>query len=198
MHLYEGLPLFGTGIVLGLALIAKHALLLAKPAESQAFLKKFPRNDKLGQVLLGFGMLWFWLLVAPQDKGALSFLSMDLGEFDKIKNLLRIAVPVSIVLVGISVKEFLAVRALGLVGLMVAAPLFGAAFQKPVESRLLIPIYVYGLVIASLYFVGMPYLFRDLVTWASASASRWRNLCFAGLAYGVAVLACALLFWKGY
>ena len=45
MHLYERLPLFGTGIVLGLWLIALHAFLLAKPEASQNFLKRFPRNQ---------------------------------------------------------------------------------------------------------------------------------------------------------
>jgi hypothetical protein len=197
-HLYERLPLFGTGIALGIWLVALHALLLVKPAGSQLFLRRFPRNDRYGQILLGIGMLWFWMLVAPPNKGVFSLLAMDLGEFDKIKDWLRIVVPVSIVLVAFSVKEFLAVRALGLMGLMVAAPLLSAAFLKQPESRLIIPIYAYGLIVVSLYMVGMPYLFRDAVTWASASQGRWKALCLAGLLYGVAVLGCAFLFWKGF
>ena len=151
----------------------------------------------LGQVLIGVGLIWFWLLVQPTGKGALNFLAMELGEFDKAKPILRIAVPVSIILVGISVKEFLAVRALGLLGLMVAAPLLGAAYLEDPTTRLLIPIFAYALIIKSLYWVGMPYIFRDAVTWATADQGRWRMLCFGGLAYGIAVVACALLFWRG-
>lgn len=198
MHLYERLPLFGTGIALGIWLVAMHALALLKPREVQGFLKTFPRNDRLGQVLLGIGMLWFWLLVAPPGKGPLNFLAMDLGEFNGLKGYLRFLVPVSIVLVGMAVKEFLAVRALGLLGLMVVAPLLQAAFLKEPQSRLLIPIFCYALIFKSLYFVGMPYLFRDAVSWATAQPKRWQLLCLAGLAYGIAVLACAFLFWKGY
>jgi len=198
MHPYEELPLFGTGVVLGIWLVALHLFLLLKPAAAQGFLKKFPRNQQLGQVLLGIGMIWFWLLVATPGKGILHSLAMSLGEFDKAKPMLRIAVPVSIVLVALAVKEFLAVRALGLLGLMVAAPLLDAAFQEAPTTRLLVPLFCYVLILKSLYWVGMPYLFRDAVTWATASEGRWRGLCLAGLGYGIAVLACAFLFWRGY
>ncbi|MEM1085739.1 MAG: hypothetical protein AAGI48_16645 [Verrucomicrobiota bacterium] len=197
LHAYEKLPLFGTGVVLGLWLIGLHALMLVKAEPIQGFLKKFPRNHQLGQVLLGVGMIWFWLLVAKPGNGILNSLAMSLGEFDKLKPFLQIAVPVSIVLVGISVKEFLAVRALGLLGLMVAAPLLYAAYLEDPASRILIPIFAYILIIKSLYWVGMPYLFRDSVNWATADQGRWRMLCFGGLAYGIAVLACAFLFWRG-
>lgn len=198
MHLYERLPLFGTGIVLGVWLVAVHALMLAKPAPVQGFLKKFPRNHALGQIILAVGLLWFWLLVAVPGKGMLNSLAMDLGEFNGLKKYLRFVVPLSIVAVGFAVKEFLSVRALGLLGLMAAAPLLDAAFLKDPQSRLLVPAFAFAMVVASLYFVGMPYLFRDAVTWATASPKRWRMLSLTGLGYGIAVLACAFLFWKGY
>jgi hypothetical protein len=198
MHLYERLPLFGTGIVLGVWLVAVHALMLAKPAPVQGFLKRFPRNHALGQILLAVGLLWFWMLVAVPGKGILHSLAMDLGEFNGLKKYLRYVVPLSIVAVGMAVKEFLAVRALGLLGLMAAAPLLESAFLKDPGSRLLVPVFAFAMVIASLYWVGMPYLFRDAVSWATATPGRWRMLSLAGLGYGVAVLACAFLFWKGY
>ncbi len=198
MHPYQHLPLFTTGLVLAIWLIASHALMLAKPTATQAFLKKFPRNDQLGQIILGIGMFWFWLLIAPTGMGKLSALTMDLGEFNSAKGLLRILVPVALVLVCRSVRDFLAVRALGLLGLMVAAPLLGAAFLKDPQSRLLVPIYAYALLTASMFCVGMPYLFRDAVTWATADQKRWTGFAVAGLGYGVATLVCAFMFWRGY
>src|SRR5690606_38115162 len=141
-------------------LIALNLVMLAKPAACQAFLKKFPRNQMLGQILLGIGLAWFWLLIAPPGMGKLSALAMDLGEFNGAKPMLRLLAPVALVLVSISVKDFLAVRALGLVGLMAAAPLLDAAFLKDPDSRLLVPLYAYAMLTASMFFVGMPYLFR--------------------------------------
>jgi len=198
MHPYQHLPLFTTGLLLGIWLIASHALLLAKPAALQAFLKKFPRNDQLGQIILGIGLFWFWLLIAPTGYGKLSALTMELGEFNSAKGLLQILVPITLVLVCRSVRDFLAVRALGLLGLMIAAPLLGSAFLKDPESRLLVPIFAYGLLTASMFCVGMPYLFRDAVTWVTANQQRWTLCAIGGLGYGVATVICAFAFWRGY
>jgi len=197
-HPYEMIPLFTTGVVLGIWLVCSHALMLAKPAMVQGWLKTFPRHVLSGQIILGIGLAWFWLLVAPEGMGKLSALRMDLGEFNNIKPILRLLVPASLVLVSISVRDFLAVRALGLLGLMVAAPLLDAAFLKDPSSRLLVPIFAYALLTKSMFWVGMPYLFRDAVTWVTAKPTRWFAASFLGLAYGVATLVCAFAFWRGY
>ena len=198
MHPYERLSLFTVGLILGFALIAVHVFMLARPQLAQGFLKSFPRNALLGQILLGFGLAWFWLLVAPASMGTLGALAMDLGEFNNAKPLLRILIPVTMVLVVISVRDFLAVRALGVLGLLAAAPLLKSAFLKDPATRLLVPIYAYGLLTASLFWVGMPYLFRDAVDWVTAESKRWNAMVLAGLAYGLALVVCALAFWRGY
>ena len=197
-HPYEQIPLFAAGILLALWLIGSHALMLAKPTMVKGWLKKFPRNPLAGQILLGIGLGWFWLLIAPDGLGKLSALQMDLGEFNNAKPLLRILVPAALVAVTISVRDFLAVRALGLLGLMISAPLLEAAFLEDPTSRLLVPIFAYAMLTASLFFVGMPYLFRDAVTWVTAEGRRWQIFSIAGLGYGVATLICALTFWRGY
>lgn len=198
MHPYEHLSLFAVGLILAIWLIGLHAVMLAKPAMMQGFFKKFPRDPMMGQILLGIGLAWFWLLIAPDNLGKLSALAMDLGEFNGAKSILRILVPVTLILVAISVRDFLAVRALGVVGLMVASPLLESAFLKDPSSRLLVPIFAYALLTASLFWVGMPYLFRDAVSWVTADQKRWTAFSLAGLCYGLATLVCALAFWRGY
>ena len=198
MHPYERLSLFGTGVVLAMVLIGISAFFLAKPEMAQRSLKKFPRNHNLGQILLGIGLAWFWLLIAPDGLGMLSSLRMELGEFNNAKAFLRILTPIAFVAICFSIKEFLSVRALGLLGLMAAAPLLESAFLKDPATRLLIPIFAYILLTASMFWVGMPYLFRDAVTWLTDNPARFKAAAIANLAYGVAILACALLFWRGY
>lgn len=197
-HPYEHIPLFTAGILLALWLIGSHSLMIAKPALVQGWLKKFPRNPLAGQIILAIAMAWFWLLVAPDGMGKLSALQMDLGEFNNIKPMLRILVPAALIAVCISVRDFLAVRALGVLGLMIASPLLEAAFLKDPASRLLVPIFAYALLTKSLFWVGMPYLFRDAATWVTATDGRWKMASFAGLAYGIATLVCAFAFWRGY
>lgn len=175
--------------------------MLAKAEWCQTWLKKLPRHYNAGVYMMGIGMLWFWLLVAPETHGAFSFLSklsMDLGEFRAMKPILQLVVPIAFVGLIMSVREFLFVRGLGLTMLMAAAPLLAAAFLKDPSSRLLVPIYAYGLIILGLYLVGMPYLFRDFVNWVTAKQNRWRASAMGGLVYGILVLASALIFWKGY
>ncbi len=198
MHPYQLLSLFTTGLVLAICLIGLHAMMLARPAAMQGFLKRFPRNDQIGQILLGIGLAWFWLLIAPDNLGKLSALTMDLGEFNGAKRILQWGTPITLILVVRSVRDFLAVRALGLLGLMIGAPLLGAAFLKDPQSRLLIPIYTYVVLTGSLFCIGMPFLFRDAVTWVTAEQKRWRLFAAAGLAYGVATFVCAIAFWRGY
>jgi hypothetical protein len=81
---------------------------------------------------------------------------------------------------------------------MTASPLLEAAFLKDPTSRLLVPVFAYAMLTASMFCVGMPYLFRDAINWATAKSTRWTLLSAAGLLYGLATLSCALAFWRAY
>jgi len=195
MHVYEEIPLNVAGYVLAIWLIALHVWMLRKPEESKAFFIKLPRNSVLGPWIMGFGMAWFWLLIAPDGLGILSKLNMDLGEFNSAKPILRLLVPIAAAGMIMHVKEFLTVRAIGLVALMAAAPLLYSAYLEPPVSRLLIPLFAYAMIFSGLFFVGMPYTMRDAITWATKTDARYRMLTFVGLGYGVLVLICDLLWW---
>ena len=144
---------------------------------------------------MGAGMLWFWLLIAPDKLGIFSKLQMDLGEFNQAKNIMRILVPVAAAGMIMHVKEFLTVRAIGLLALMAAAPLLYAAYLEPPASRLLIPIFAYVLIFKGLFWVGMPFVMRDAITWVTKTDSRYKLATLGGLGYGIAVLVCAILWW---
>ena len=195
MHPYEQISLDAAGYVLALWLLGLHLWMLLKPAASKEFLRRLPRNRVLAPWLLGAGMLWFWLLLAPAGLGPLSKLEMDLGEFNRAKTLLRILVPLAAVGMITHVREFLAVRGVGLLALMAAAPLLYAAWLEPPQSRLLLSIYAYAMIFCGLFWVGMPYLMRDAITWVTKTPGRHRATALAGLAYGIAVLVCTVLWW---
>lgn len=195
MHVYEEIPLNMAGYVLGAWLIALHVWMLMKPAESMDFFKKLPRNRVLGPWLMGIGMAWFWLLIAPDGLGILSKLQMDLGEFNRAKPILRILVPIAAAGMIMHVKEFLTVRAIGLLALMGAAPLLYSAYLEPQATRLLVPLFAYGMIFKGLFWVGMPFTMRDAIDWAVKTDGRYRALTLGGLGYGIAVLLCAVLWW---
>ncbi|WP_411846774.1 hypothetical protein AAFN60_04275 [Roseibacillus persicicus] len=201
MHPYESLSMSSVGIVVGIYLVAMHAWMLAKPEQSQGILKKLPRNHNAGIYTMAIGLIWFWLLVAPDLRGPFSWLgklSMDLGEFNFLKRYLQIAVPLVCFGLITQVREFLFVRGLGVIALMVAAPILDAAFLKEPGSRLLLSIFAYALLTKGMFWIGMPYTFRDAVAWATKTQGRWKVLAAGGLAYGVLVLAFSFTAWRGF
>ena len=183
---------------MALYLLVAHGLMICKAEACKQWLIRLPRHRAAGIYTLAVGMLWFWLLIAPDNMGLVSSLTMDIGEFNAVKPWLRIIVPIAFLGMVIYVKEFLFVRALGVLALMVTAPLLEAAFNRDPETRLLVPIFSYLLLTKALFWVGMPYTFRDLVNWATSNDRRWRIMAYIGFGYGVLTLACAVLFWRGH
>ncbi|MCF7787243.1 MAG: hypothetical protein K9N47_14035 [Prosthecobacter sp.] len=180
-----GIPLKGTGIVVALALILSHGWALKNTAKTQAFLKAFPRTYVWGLILLTIGFLWSEFALA----------NMDMGEFYNMRDKFMMIVAAGYVGVLIYVKEFLAVRALGSLMLLVAGPVLTAAFLQPQTSRLLLPILAYVWIIVGMFFIGMPFLMRDWVNTLIAKPQRWNLAIYGGIAYGVVLLAAAILYY---
>lgn len=195
MHAYETISLSSAGYVLAAFIIIIHLWMVLKPAGAMTYLKGFSRNYGIGRIFMGIGMAWFWLLIIPDKFFFKSPIAMDLQDFNSLKTIMALAVPLVAYLIITECKEFLAVRGLGLCLLMAAAPLLAAAWQEPHTFKFLMPLYAYAMITKGLFMVGMPYMTRDLINWATSSPGRFKMVSIAGLAYGVAILACTILFW---
>ena len=172
LHPYDGMiPLSVAGYILGTVLLLAHLYALVKRHQVQAF------------------------LLAPEGLGVLSGFRVGLAEFEGIRWLLQLACPVFLVLMVTQVKNLLFPRALGIFGLMVAAPLLSAAFLQEPVTRLLIPIWCYIVIFLSILWIGKPYLYRDMVNKICSKPAWWTPLCLGGMAYGAAILLCAILWW---
>jgi len=180
-----GIPMKGTGIVLGLALLGSHLYAYLKPETAKAFLRDFPRNYAWGVILLTIGFIWSMMIIQH----------MDMGEFFHLRRWFLLIVPAGFVGVLVYVREFLSVRALGSLMLLAAGPVLCAAFLQPQTSRLLLPILAYAWIIAGMFFVGMPFLMRDAIDWVTGKAVRWNLATLSGIAYGGLLLAAALAFY---
>lgn len=184
--LYEpGIPLKWLGVLIGLWLIASHVFALAKPGLVKPSLKGFPRNEKIGTVLVIIAFAWTFVVWS----------CMDLGEFFKIKKAVQMILVAGCVGVIVYVKEFLAVRSLGFLMILAAAPILDSAFLKEPQTRLLLVALAYAIALKGMFWVGMPYLMRDQIHWILAKENRYRIGAISGAAYGVVVLVCALVWW---
>ena len=186
MNDYEFLSLKAAGLIVGLLLIAAHAYALARPAQTMEALRVFPRSRVAGIVLLAAALAWtFWL-----------WSTTDLGEFYTLRRPIQFLLPVGFYLTMRYVDEFLSVRALGILLLLAACPLLDAAFLRPETSRLLLVVLAYVWIIAGMFFVGAPHLFRDgLDKLRLGGPGRFQSAAIGGLVYGLAIFACALVFW---
>ena len=184
--LYEpGIPLKLIGILVGLWLIASHVFALLKPEVVKPWLKAFPRNEKIGTVLVIIAFAWSLVIWS----------CMDLGEFFKIERLVQLFIVAMCFGVIVYVKEFLAVRALGFLMILAAAPMLESAFLKEPQSRLLLVAFAYLIAVKGMFWVGMPYLMRDQIKWILVKENRYKMGAIAGAAYGLVMVVCAVIWW---
>ncbi|PYL10074.1 MAG: hypothetical protein DME34_01160 [Verrucomicrobia bacterium] len=174
------LSLRDAGIAAGAFLVLIGLPGLVKP-DLAAVVQKFPRSRGAGIFLLTVDLIWtLWLLA-----------TIEMGEFSAFRRPLLIAVPIAYVLALRFVDEFLAVRALGILCLLLAEPFLDAAFLRHQSSRLLVTIFAYLLIVVGLFWVMVPYILRDKINWAARSSARWRLLHGAALVYGAVILGFA-------
>jgi hypothetical protein len=179
------LSLQTAGWICGILLLVIGGCALARPNAAREFAARLPRSQPIGIALLTIDLIWcVWLLA-----------TMEMGEFSVFRKLLLIVLPIAYVLVLRFVTEFLAVRALGILCLLGAEPLLDAAFFRYETSRLFVTVFAYLLVIAGLFWVASPYLLRDQIGWTSRSDTRWRGVSGLLLAYGAAIIVCAVAFY---
>jgi hypothetical protein len=175
------------GLLAGVALIATHAIALFAADRVKPWLVAFPRSRVAGLVLCTLAALWaFWLAA-----------TMDLGEFTPNRTLICGLVIAGSVMVPLFADEFLSVRALGILALLSAEPLLGAAFLRPEQTRLFLVVLAYAWAVAGLVFVGAPYLLRDGINWLVASRGRYLVAAWVGLGYGLLLVVLSLLFFGG-
>jgi len=172
---YPHLDLRTVSLICGLWLILAHGFALLRPRPVQNWLRKFPRSKPVGAVLLAIDAVWAFLLIA----------TMDLGEFTHLRTILLVAIVVAAGLTFKYVDEFLAVRALGILVLLVAEPMIEAAFLRPETGRLLLVIWAYVLAVLGMIWVGIPYVLRDQIDWFRSSKAAWSAAAAAGVVYGV-------------
>ena len=185
--LYHGLSLQTAGILVGLVLIALHLVALLKSSPTKEWLQKLPRNQSVGT----------WVLTVAFVLAMIVATSMDLGEFSRMRYLAQFAVPAMFLSLLFYTNEYLGSRSLGILVILLACPVLEAAFLKPPPSRLLLSGLCYVYILLGLFWIGMPHTLRDQIGWATKSAGRFKMFALSGLAFGVAILACALTLWGG-
>ena len=166
----------------GIVLCLLGAVGFSMNSSARSVMTAFPRSRIAGITLLSIDLIWsFWLVS-----------TMEMGEFSAFRRPFLFLLPIGFFLTLRFVDEFLAVRALGILALLVAEPLLDAAFFRYETSRLVLTVFAYLLVVLGLTWVMVPYKLRDQISWFSKTTARWRGVNALGFIYGVTLIALAL------
>lgn len=172
------MSLFLATLLPGLFLTALGVLLLLNSPVMISTLKALPRSPAGTLVLFGGGVLWFLFRVA------------NMGAADRIIGGSNVPWVIGFAALGVlSIKyvpDFLAVRGLSILTLLIATPLLNAAFMEYAHpQRLFMVTLVFAAVIAALYLAAAPYRLRDFFQWLFATPARGRALGAVLLGYGI-------------
>ena len=192
IHIYEKLPLFETGLIMGIVLVLLHLFALLKPEPAKRALNAAHTAEKAGVALLGIDFAWVALLLWDSPSNPLR---MPLFEFEGTRGILLILCPVLWFILGTMAKENLFPRALGFFLLLMAIVPMSAAFLKEPATRLLIPLWWYPVLTVAMCWVAWPWLFRDWAAKFTARPLLFRASALFGVVYGASIILCALLYW---
>ena len=155
------------------------------PARAAALWRKFPRSVWPGRVMAAVALAW-----------TAAWAPLFLVEFvpsaaPKLFPLLQFALAAMVVSVCVALPELLSCRAAGMLMLLAPAPMLSAAQWHPSPCRYLVIAVAYAMAVSGMFVVARPWLLRDAVLRANATAGRTRAFSAAFLALGLAFLACA-------
>jgi hypothetical protein len=169
-------------VALGLGLGLPQVYGLTNPAAFAANARKFPRSLPCGVVLMLLGTGWFlWYLNQESISDFAAYKPALLAGFAAVG-------------VGscIYVQDFLAVRGLAVVLLLLAKLMLDTARWADTEWRLVIVCWAYLFVIAGIRFTISPWRLRDFIHWATADEKRVRVGSAIRLAFGLFVVLLGL------
>src|SRR5579872_2334545 len=165
-------------VILGLGMGLPQIYGLMKPAAFAASVRKFPRSVPWGVALMLSGTAWFlWYL--NQE---------SISDFAAYKPVLLIGFAAVGVASCIYVRDFLAVRGLAVVLLLLAKLMLDTARWSKTDWALVITCWAYLFVIAGIWFTISPWRLRDFIHWATANEQRVRIGSGIRLAFGLFVV----------
>jgi hypothetical protein len=163
--------------ILGLGMAALNSFGLFNPAGFAAAARKFPRSLPVGYVLTLLGTAWFIWNVNRES----------LADFEGMKPFLYVLFAGVGVGTCVFVPDFLAVRGLAVVVLLVAKVMFDAERWEDSPWRLVFAVWGYVLVLAGMWFTVSPWRLRDIIQWNTANEKRTRLCCGMRAAFGLFV-----------
>ena len=170
--------LWTLSILLGVILGVPHIYGVLKPASYGNALRKFPRYTPAGYLLMIIATLWFLGYVHQES----------ISDFASFKPFLFILFGAVGVGACLFVKDFLPVRGLAVVLLLLAKLIVDTAHLVDTEWRLVVVTWAYLMIVAGMWFTVSPWRLRDLIDWQTANIQRTRALSAIRFGFGILLI----------
>ncbi len=171
---------------MGLVVALINAFGVVNPKGFAATMRKFPRSLPWGYALMLLGTVVFVWFVKNEP----------ISDFEPLKPYLYTL----FIAVGIGsclfIKDFLAVRGLAVVILLLAKVMVDTARWHDSSLRLVITIWAYTFVVLGILWTISPYRMRDMIFWSTETEGRTRSLSAARMAFGLFVLLLGFVVFK--
>jgi len=175
-------------ILLGAGLAVPQVYGLVKPDAFAAAVRRFPRQLPVGVFLMLLATAWFLWNVHQEP----------IADFATIKPHMMVAFAAIGIGTCIFVQDFLAVRGLAVVFLLMAKLMVDTGRPHLPETPwvLVIQGWAYVLVVAGIWFTVSPWRMRDLLEWGTANEQRIRIGCALRLLFAALVVLLGLTVFR--
>ena len=174
-------------IILGLGMGLPQIYGFVNPMAFGVAVRKFPRSVPWGIALMLLGTGWFLLNLSQES----------VSDFATYKNALLAGFAAVGIGSCIFVQDFLAVRGLAVVLLLLAKLMVDTGRPHLASAWVLIfQGWAYVLVIAGIWLTISPWRLRDLLNWATADERRIKIGCGIRLAFGLFIAALGFTAYK--
>lgn len=176
-------------LLLGAGLSVPQIYGLARPQSFAAAARKFPRNYRLGILLMLLATGWFVWNVSNEP----------IADFSAYKPAMLVGFTAVGVASCIFIRDFLAARGLAVLLLLLAKLMADTGRLHLGESPFVLVIqgWAYVLVVAGIWFTVTPWKLRDLLEFANATETRVRIGSGLRLAFALFIIGLGLTAFRG-
>ena len=174
-----------TSTILGAVIIAGRLPGVVAPEKFRAHMQAFPRSVLWGRVLIGIAALWAGIVM----------FNAATEDWAWAKPVVAIGVPIAYWLVIQYADQFLAIRGIAALLLLIAKVALDAADLSDTPWRFVVTVLAYLWVCAAMWMAIAPHQVRDWIGFVTANNSRCRAACSVGVVVGALLVVLGLFIY---
>jgi hypothetical protein len=173
-------------ILLGAGMALPQVYALANPKGFTASVRAFPRSLMWGYLLMALATGWFLYNVNAEE----------IADFATIKRGLMFAFGAIGIGTCLYVTDFLAIRGLAVLMLLLAKTIVDTARWHESDWRLVLITWAYLMVFLGIWLTISPWRARDFIQWGTATEARLKILSGIRLAFGLLLVILGFAVFK--